>query len=141
MTEVNIIQQTENLSPKEWVVTIILCFFFGGWGVHRFYVGKVGTGLLMLFTLGGFFIWWFIDLIMIACEAFRDKEGRKIPYSSQPQTSKVTHTISDAKSDSTADQKLDKKIATELRELSSLKEEGILTEAEFDKKKKELLNL
>lgn len=57
---------------------IILCFFFGWLGIHRFFVGKVGTGVLMLCTLGGLGIWIMIDLILIACGEFRDREGLKI---------------------------------------------------------------
>jgi TM2 domain-containing membrane protein YozV len=55
-----------------------LCFFFGGLGIHRFYVGKVGTGLLMLITLGGFGIWIIIDFIIIVTGNFQDKDGRYI---------------------------------------------------------------
>jgi TM2 domain-containing membrane protein YozV len=47
-------------------------------GVHRFYVGKVGTGILQLFTLGGFGIWAFIDFIMIVVGSFRDSDGNQI---------------------------------------------------------------
>ena len=65
-----------NSSQKNWVVTLLLCFFFGYLGIHRFYVGKVGTGILMLLTGGGFGIWWIIDLIMIAVGSFTDK-GRR----------------------------------------------------------------
>ena len=55
-----------NTSPNDWVVCFILVIFLGFWGVHRFYVRKIGTGILMIFTFGGFGIWWFIDLILIA---------------------------------------------------------------------------
>lgn len=62
-------------SDKNFLATLLLCIFLGTLGVHRFYVGKIGTGILMLITLGGFGIWWLIDLILIACGAFRDKAG------------------------------------------------------------------
>ncbi|MBQ3755018.1 MAG: TM2 domain-containing protein, partial [Clostridia bacterium] len=39
-------------SPKSRLVATLLCFFLGGLGIHRFYVGKVGTGILYLFTGG-----------------------------------------------------------------------------------------
>ncbi|MCB1085126.1 MAG: TM2 domain-containing protein [Chlamydiia bacterium] len=65
-------------SPKNFVATLLLCFFLGTVGIHRFYTGKVGTGILMLITCGGFFIWQLIDLIFILCGQFKDKEGRPV---------------------------------------------------------------
>jgi TM2 domain-containing membrane protein YozV len=65
-------------TEKRILPALLLCFFVGFLGVHRFYVGKVGTGLLMLFTLGGFGIWTLIDFIMIVCGSFKDKEGHTI---------------------------------------------------------------
>lgn len=61
------------------LVLAIICFFFGALGVHRFIVGKVGTGILMLLTAGGFGIWWIIDLIRLLIGSFRDKYGNLIP--------------------------------------------------------------
>lgn len=64
------------VSKKKKLVALLLCFFLGGLGIHRFYVGKVGTGILQIVTIGGFFgIWVLIDLIMIILGKFSDKEG------------------------------------------------------------------
>lgn len=63
-------------SEKKRVIALLLCLLVGGLGIHRFYVGKVGTGVLTIVTLGGFFgIWPLIDLIMIITGSFKDKEG------------------------------------------------------------------
>ena len=69
---------TEETSGKSFVATLILCILLGGLGVHRFYVGKVGTGIFMLLTLGGLGIWALIDLIRIAIQKFEDGDGAVI---------------------------------------------------------------
>ena len=63
-------------SPKLLLPAVLLCFFVGVLGVHRFFVGKIGTGVLQLVTLGGFGIWTLIDLIVLIIGKFTDKEGR-----------------------------------------------------------------
>jgi TM2 domain-containing membrane protein YozV len=68
-------ESTPGSSPKSMIAVILLAFFLGSFGVHRFYVGKIGTGLLMLVTLGGLGIWTIIDFVIAVCGKFRDKEG------------------------------------------------------------------
>ena len=63
------------ISPKSKMVALILCIFFGTIGIHRFYVGKVGMGILYLLTGGLCGIGWIIDIIQIACGNFRDNMG------------------------------------------------------------------
>jgi hypothetical protein len=65
-------------SPRSRTVALLLAFFLGVFGAHRFYVGKTGTAVLQLFTLGGLGLWWLADNIMIAAGAFRDSEGRLV---------------------------------------------------------------
>lgn len=63
------------VSRKTMVSAALLCFFLGAFGIHRFYVGKIGTGILMLLTLGGFGIWALIDFVRIIVGSFKDKQG------------------------------------------------------------------
>lgn len=66
-------------SPKSRLAALLLCLFLGILGIHRFYVGKVGTGIIIILTFGGFLgIWPLIDLIMIAAGSFKDKQGRPL---------------------------------------------------------------
>ena len=66
------------VSDKSRLAAALLCWFLGIFGIHRFYVGKVGTGVLMLITLGALGIWTLIDFIMILVGAFRDKAGKPL---------------------------------------------------------------
>ena len=62
-------------SRKSQIIALILCLLFGMLGVHYFYVGKIGMGLLYLFTGGLFGIGWIVDIIRIIAGIFRDKDG------------------------------------------------------------------
>jgi TM2 domain-containing membrane protein YozV len=63
-------------SEKSRLAAALLAWFLGVFGIHRFYVGKIGTGILMILTLGGLGIWALIDFIVILVGSFRDKEGK-----------------------------------------------------------------
>lgn len=65
-------------TDKRILPAILLCFFVGMFGIHRFYVGKVGTGILQLLTLGGLGVWVLIDCIIIVIGQFTDSDGNKI---------------------------------------------------------------
>lgn len=65
-------------SEKRLLPTFLLAFLFGWLGVHRFYVGKPGTAVLMLLTLGGFGVWVLIDLVRIIIGHFTDGDGDRI---------------------------------------------------------------
>lgn len=63
-------------SSKSKMTTLLLCIFFGWFGVHCFYAGRPGRGILFLFTYGLFGIGWIWDIIVIACGKFKD--GKKL---------------------------------------------------------------
>ena len=65
-------------SGKSRLVALLLCLLLGVIGAHRFYAGKVGTGILYIFTGGLFGIGYLVDLIRIICGTFKDSEGRYI---------------------------------------------------------------
>ena len=60
---------------RSWTTTVFLCMFLGTLGVHRFYTGRVVSGIFMLLTFGGFGVWTLIDLIMVYTDSFKDDKG------------------------------------------------------------------
>ncbi|MCF6176564.1 MAG: TM2 domain-containing protein [Victivallaceae bacterium] len=71
----SIVITEDGLSEKDKVVTLLLCLLLGMFGAHRFYVGKIITGFFMMITLGGLGVWWWIDLIMVVTDNFKDVDG------------------------------------------------------------------
>ncbi|MHB0970155.1 MAG: NINE protein [Thermoanaerobaculia bacterium] len=66
------------MQQKDWLTTLLLCLFLGGLGVHRFYTGHTGIGIVQLLTLGGCGIWALVDLIMIITGKFTDASGQPL---------------------------------------------------------------
>lgn len=62
----------------KWVTALLLSIFLGWLGIDRFYLGKIGTGILKLITWGGLGVWWIIDIILIATNSMTDKQGKKL---------------------------------------------------------------
>ncbi|HIH04853.1 TPA: TM2 domain-containing protein [Candidatus Woesearchaeota archaeon] len=60
---------------RKFIIALLLSIFVGAFGVDRFYMGLIGTGILKLITLGGCGVWWLIDLILIATNQLRDADG------------------------------------------------------------------
>src|SRR5437667_11460583 len=66
--------QEPQVSKRSRGVALLLAFFGGIFGLHRFYVEKPKTAIAMLFTVGGCFVWWLYDLVLIAAGEFRDSD-------------------------------------------------------------------
>ena len=64
-----------NTSDKSKKTALILCALLGILGFHYFYVGRIGKGLLYLFTGGLFCFGWIADIIKIATGGFKDNSG------------------------------------------------------------------
>lgn len=68
--------QEQRAKDDRWLITLLLCWFLGIFGIHRFYTGNTVTGVLMVITLGGCGFWTLIDFIMIVFNVYHDGNGQ-----------------------------------------------------------------
>jgi TM2 domain-containing membrane protein YozV len=64
---------------NKWIA-LVLSIVLGTFGIDRFYLGKIGTGILKLITGGGFGIWWIIDIVLIATDEMKDVDGKLLNH-------------------------------------------------------------
>lgn len=76
--QVNLIPSDVSEQRNRWLTCLLLCFFLGIFGVHRFYTGHTGLGVFQLLTFGGCGIWTLVDFIIIATGNFKDAQGNPI---------------------------------------------------------------
>lgn len=65
-------------SPRSRGVALVIGLVLGLFGGHRFYAGKIASGVLQLCTLGGLGLWWLYDMILVSAGEFTDIDGRRI---------------------------------------------------------------
>ena len=70
----------ELISKKKRSVALVLCFFFGLFGFHHFYVWRIEKGIIYIFTMGFFTIGIFADLYFILSGKFKDRDGALLKY-------------------------------------------------------------
>lgn len=66
------------VSERSRGVALGLSVVGGLFGLHRFYVGRVQSGVWMCLTMGGLGIWYVCDIIVVAAGDFRDSDGRRV---------------------------------------------------------------
>jgi DNA integrity scanning protein DisA with diadenylate cyclase activity len=74
-----VVEKTDVVQPdagRHFLAVFFLSFLWGSFGVDRFYLGKIGTGILKLLTVGGLGVWVIVDLVLIMAGTMRDKQGQ-----------------------------------------------------------------
>lgn len=122
-------------SDKNKDMALILCIFGGVFGLHQFYVGKIGKGIIYLCTLGLFCFGWIGDIIKILLGTFKDNTGMPLRATKKQNNRPTNVRIINQE----VEHQRQEDSITQIEKLAELKNKGIITQAEFEKKKKELL--
>ena len=128
------------VSSRSRLIDVLLCYFLGVLGIHKFYEGKIGMGILYIFTGGLFTIGVLVDLIMILVGSATDADGNAIKIWMPDEAEQAAYKNGTYGSTSGVDtSKKEEENIEILRQYKDMLDEGIITQEEYDKKKKDIL--
>ena len=130
--------QSGQYSEKDWLVTLLFSIFLGYLGIHRFYVGKIGTGILWLLTGGCLGIGALVDIIMIATENFTDDANRLIVQDSRKNPNYGYSYAANTNAGATKSPRED--VLDQIEKLAKLRDSGVISQEEFEQKKAILMS-